>query len=85
MDMEQYKVEVGSMVFDSADPDCMLIVETACGRQYAFIQCIDTGVNGAARWKKRYWGPFNWSDHAGSVQHIMESGGKWPKLPEAQA
>ncbi len=79
--MENYKVEVNGMVFDNRDPDCLLFVADACGELYAFVQCLDTGHDGTARWPKRYWGPFSWDDRAGSVRRIMETGGKWPTLP----
>ena len=74
------KTETG-LFFDDADPDCKLLVTEACGALYAFVQCLDTGADGKQRWPRRYWGPFDWADRAGCVQRIMETGGKWPRLP----
>lgn len=81
--MENFIVKTDTnLLFDSGDPDCMLIVSQACGQLYAFVQCLDTGHDGKQRWPKRYWGPFSWDDRAGSVRRIMETGGKWPRLPD---
>ena len=76
------KVMSNQMVYDDTDPLCKCILSQADGKLYAFIQCIDTGMDGQARYPARYWGTFSHDDPEGSIKRIMAYGGKWPQLPE---
>lgn len=72
-----------NLVFDEHDDDCRLLLSSAQGKLYAFVQCLDTGMNGNARYTARYWGEYTHDDPEGSIRRILRDGGKWPRLPEA--
>ena len=68
--------------FDSDDPGCSaLVVEGPVSQQYAFVQFIDSSIDGQARIPRRRWGHWHKSDAAGSLRRIMKSGAPWPALP----
>lgn len=68
-------------LYDDSDPLCKCILSQANGGLYAFIQAIDTGMDGKDRHAVRYWGPFSHDNPEGSVRKILAYGGKWPDLP----
>ena len=76
----------GNLVYDSESPLCEFITTRTFGQNYAFIQCIDASpeehAQGKNRGLKRYWGPFDWDTKEQDIEGIMETGGKWPTLPE---
>ncbi|MBE8574972.1 hypothetical protein, partial [Vibrio sp. OPT18] len=45
-----------NLLFDSSHPKCQLHYARTHGRGFAFIQCLDTGLDGKAERIKRYWG-----------------------------
>lgn len=70
-----------NLTYHPDDPLCQCILSESCGTLYAFVQCLDTGMEGNDRWPVRYWGLYSHSDARGSIRRIMEHGGKWPDLP----
>ncbi|HFQ5234011.1 TPA: hypothetical protein ACGUWY_005127, partial [Vibrio vulnificus] len=56
------------------------------GKGFAFIQCLDTGMDGTAERIKRYWGLYadSLDDEVNkqAIYHIMNSGSPWPELPK---
>lgn len=79
--------DINNMVFDDADPRC--IVRTCFGqrRNYAFVQCLDLGNPGnrlSVPGVKRYWGEWDADNPEESVKLIMKNGGKWPDLPDIE-
>lgn len=75
------RINVNQLVYDDADALCKCILSESQGNLYAFIQCVDTGMDGNARYTARYWGAFSHDDTAGSIKKILANGGKWPSLP----
>ena len=69
------------MFYDDDDPDCGITFAQANGKQYAFVQAIDTGATGSFRFPKRYWGEWNSNNPAASMELILLNGDKWPDLP----
>lgn len=80
------KVQTDSnLLFDSSHPDCLCIIERTQGKEIAFIQCLDLGVEHCRHKKpipKRYWGLWDENRPEESLDHIMRRGGKWPQLPK---
>ncbi|MEL6008212.1 hypothetical protein J4Z08_21035 [Citrobacter portucalensis] len=76
------KIQVNGMIYDSEHRDCKCILNEAQGQVYAFIQCIDTGMDGnETAIPKRYWGQYAHAAPEASITRIMQNGGKWPVLP----
>lgn len=79
------RVEVGNMVFDDTDGQCLCILAQSEGKLFAFLQVLDLGA-AHARFErsmtKRYWGEWDWDNVERSIRNIMEWGGKWPTLPQ---
>lgn len=42
----------------------------------AYVTCVDDTTQQI----KRYFGVFDWGDEAGSIERIMQKGGKWPAI-----
>jgi hypothetical protein len=78
------RVERDNLVFDDANPKCKCIVSASQGKNFAFVQALDIGME-HARLKKpiavRYWGEFNPNNPAGSLLIILNTGSPWPRLP----
>ena len=73
-----------NMVFDSADPRCVVCTYFGLDSSYGFVQCLDIGWPGyrlSVPGIKRYWGPWDAEYPEESVRRIMANGGKWPALP----
>lgn len=75
------RVQVNQLIYDDADELCKCYLETALGKGYAFVQCIDTGMDGTHRFIKRYWGEYDVNNPEVSMIEILSYGGKWPQLP----
>lgn len=75
-----------NLLFDSSHPKCQLHFVRTHGHGFAFIQCLDTGLNGKAEHIKRYWGFYvdslNEKENEAAIYHIMNSGAPWPDLPK---
>ena len=54
---------------------------TSMNKIYAFVTCIDLGVNGKGKTKKRYWGEVSSRDDADEIENVIGYGAKWDKLP----
>ncbi|WP_075881797.1 hypothetical protein [Vreelandella massiliensis] len=76
------RVQVNQMIYDEADDLCKCVLSQSQGKLFAFIQCIDTGMDGTARYTARYWGEFSHDAPEATIKRIMEWGGKWPQLPD---
>lgn len=76
------RIEVNTLVYDDTDDLCLCRLEKTQGKLYAFVQVIDTGVDRAQRFTKRYWGEYSHSSPEVSLRRILEMGGKWPQLPD---
>lgn len=74
-------VKQGNLIFDSSNPLCTMIVNKAQDQVYAFIQCIDQGMDGSLEETRRYWGRYDFSNAEYAVGEILKWGGKWPQLP----
>ncbi|PKF49166.1 hypothetical protein AT251_20965 [Enterovibrio nigricans] len=74
------------LVYDCAHPKCRLHLSRTQGKGFAFIQCLDTGLDGKAERVKRYWGAYADSldnrENGESIYHIMRTGSPWPDLPQ---
>lgn len=71
-------------IYDDNDSRCGLWLSHNGREVCGFIQVLDIGNEGnrhAEPFQKRYWGPYNADDPEGSIQWIMDHGGKWPNLP----
>ncbi len=71
------RVQVNQMIYDDAHPKCTCKVVQSQGQLYAFVQCLDMGMDGKRLvGTKRYWGRFEWGseDH---MRAILATGGKW--------
>jgi len=76
------KIQVNGLVFDKANPKCKCLLSEAQGQVYAFVQCLDTGMDGQENGIiKRYWGKYSHENEEASIRAIMQNGGKWPVLP----
>lgn len=75
------RVEMNQMLYDDHDPRCKLILSMSNGQLYAFVQCIDRGMDLEDQHLARYWGAFTHADPESSVREILAYGGKWPALP----
>ncbi|MDC8802797.1 hypothetical protein PRZ61_04970 [Halomonas pacifica] len=75
------RVEMNQLLYDAQDPMCKYILSASAGKLYAFVQCIDRGMDLKARYRARYWGEYSHDDPEGSIRHILAHGGKWPGLP----
>ncbi|WP_253447951.1 hypothetical protein [Halomonas sp. Y3] len=75
------RVEVNQLLYDPRDPTCFYILSESAGRLYAFVQCIDRGMDLKAHYRARYWGEYSHDDPDGSIRLILTQGGKWPGLP----
>ncbi|WP_234494840.1 hypothetical protein [Vibrio maritimus] len=75
-----------NLLYDSSHPKCQLHFARTHGRGFAFIQCLDTGLNGKAEHVKRYWGFYadslNEKENEADIYHIMNSGSPWPDIPK---
>ncbi|MEZ8744147.1 hypothetical protein AB4189_12070 [Vibrio sp. 10N.286.49.E1] len=75
-----------NLLFDSSHPKCQLHFARTHGRGFAFVQCLDTGLDGKAERVKRYWGFYADSldekENEVSIYNIMNSGSPWPELPK---
>ncbi|CAK2132163.1 hypothetical protein BCT01_24050 [Vibrio tasmaniensis] len=75
-----------NLVYDSNHPKCQIHFARTHGRGFAFIQCLDTGLDGKTERVKRYWGFYadslNDKENEADVYRIMNSGSPWPDLPE---
>ncbi len=75
-----------NLMFDSQHPKCQLHFARTHGHGFAFVQCLDTGLNGKAEHVKRYWGFYADSldeeENKAAIYNIMNSGSKWPDLPK---
>lgn len=77
------KITANGLVFEEGHSQCQCILSDAQGELFAFVQCLDTGIDGQESViVKRYWGHYSHDDRAGSIEDIMRNGGKWPVLPE---
>ncbi|AXE71583.1 hypothetical protein A191_04745 [Escherichia coli KTE233] len=77
------KITVNGLFFEENHPQCKCILSQTQGELYAFIQCLDTGLNGQeSAIIKRYRGRYSHDDRAESIKNIMSNGGKWPVLPD---
>ena len=77
-----------NMVFDDADPRCIVRTAYGQGGVYAFVQCLDLGFKSnrlSVPGIKRYWGSWDADYPAESIKSIMANGGKWPDLPSMDA
>ncbi|MBE8578666.1 hypothetical protein [Vibrio sp. OPT18] len=74
-----------NLLFDSSHPKCQLHYARTHGRGFAFIQCLDTGLDGKAERIKRYWGFYADSldeeENKAAIHDIMNTGSSWPCLP----
>jgi hypothetical protein len=71
------------LLYDGADRLCRLILTDSQGETFAFVQAIDTGFDGRDRHPVRYWGKYSHDTPEQSVERILATGGKWPKLETA--
>lgn len=77
------KIQVNGMIYDESNRDCQCHLADAQHEVFAFIQCLDVGMDGtASAIKKRYWGRYDHDNKEASIRAIMENGGKWPVLPK---
>ena len=77
------KISANGLVFEEGHPQCKCILSDAQGELFAFVQCLDTGMDGQESvMVKRYWGRYSHDDRAGSIEDIMRNGEKWPVLPD---
>jgi hypothetical protein len=77
------RVETSNLVFDGSDKRCGIIFSYAQGQNFAFIQCFDPNQKkDSIHSRKEYWGRWDWDNPESSMLHILESGGKWPELPD---
>jgi hypothetical protein len=79
--------ESRDMVFDDADPRCVVFFCEGIGGPFAFIQCLDLGLPESGHSVpdiKRYWGPWDSNAPETSMKHILVRGGKWPTLPPTE-
>lgn len=77
------KILVNGLLYDESNRQCLCILNQSQGLTYAFIQCLDVGMDGRETpITKRYWGQFLRDDKEASIRDIMLNGGKWPVLPE---
>ncbi|EMX0133983.1 hypothetical protein AAFW79_004961, partial [Salmonella enterica] len=54
------KIQVNGMIYDESNRDCQCHLADAQHEVFAFIQCLDVGMDGTASpIKKRYWGRYN--------------------------
>lgn len=65
------------MIFEEGDPLCTLRVVQSQGKLYAFLQAIDTGMDGMARYPVRYWGEYCHDTPVDAIRQILLWGGKW--------
>lgn len=76
-----------NLLYDSTHPKCELHFARTHGHGFAFVQCLDTGLDGKAERVKRYWGFYSDSldddVNKESIYHIMNSGSSWPDLPKS--
>jgi hypothetical protein len=73
-----------NLVFDNADPRCVVYTCQGLNGTYGFIQCLDLGwpeCRLLAPEIKRYWGPWDANNPEDSIHRIIAKGGKWPALP----
>lgn len=71
------KVNVNQMIYDDDHPQCSCHVIQSQGQLYAFVQCLDMGMDGEHVVAiKRYWGRFEW-DSEDHLRDILRNGGKW--------
>ena len=54
---------------------------TSMNKIYAFVTCIDVGMNGKGKTKARYWGEVSARDNANEIENVIGYGSKWDKLP----
>ncbi|GEK14304.1 hypothetical protein [Aliivibrio fischeri] len=75
-----------NLMFDSQHPKCQLHFARTHGRGFAFVQCLDIGLNGKSEHVKRYWGFYADSldkqENEAAIYNIMNSGSPWPDLPK---
>lgn len=76
------RVERKPMIYDDSDELCQCVLAQSQGKLYAFLQVIDSGIDGKARFTARYWGEYSHKAPERSIAAIMEWGGKWPALPK---
>lgn len=76
------RIEINGLVYDDSDDLCLCLLSQSQGKLYAFLQVIDTGMDGEQRFTKRYWGEYSHEAPEAYVKRIMENGGKWPSLPD---
>ncbi|WP_166267442.1 hypothetical protein [Marinobacter caseinilyticus] len=72
------------MVFDNADPRCVVFTCHSLNHTYGFVQCLNLNwpeCGASVPEIKRYWGPWDVENPEDSVRRIMAQGGKWPTLP----
>ena len=79
--MDRLYIRENNLVFESTHPSCFLdIFSGPHGHPYAFVQCIDTGINGDLAMPRRYWGRWDHDAPEASMREILSWGGKWPRL-----
>ncbi|EBM7196732.1 hypothetical protein T040_22110 [Salmonella enterica subsp. enterica serovar Senftenberg] len=77
------KITANGLVFEETNPHCKCILSEAQGELYAFVQCLDMGMDGReTAIVKRYWGRYSHDAREDSIRSILLNGGKWPKLPD---
>lgn len=74
------RIEVGSLIYDDEDKECLCFLSSTQGSSYAFVQCLDVDFSGG-RSVKRYWGKYTHNPEV-DIKAILKNGGKWPCLPE---
>lgn len=74
------RIQSNGLVFDREDADCKLILSKCQDDVFAFVQCIDTGMDGSQREIKRYWGRYCFEQSEESILQILRWGGQWPDL-----
>ncbi|REC93306.1 hypothetical protein [Kushneria indalinina] len=79
--MSIIRIELDGLLYDDRRSECKCIHSRNDSGTYAFIQVIDTRVEGV----KRYWGAFDVERPAYSIERIMLYGGSWPDLPTAES
>jgi len=73
----------GNLAYDSENEMCDVSFSCVAGIKYAFVTFIDIGMGHCKLKrpiKKRYWGPWDDYDSEGSMEWIMNYGGKWDQL-----
>lgn len=74
----------GNLKYDSEHKKCSIEVVSGQDGLYAFLTCLDIGLDGSLEIQNRYWGRFSWDCEEDSILNILHNGGSWPHLVKVE-